>query len=309
MDYRSLGGTGLSVSSLAFGASALGGVFHAVDEAAAIRAVHAALDAGITCFDVAPAYGATRAEALLGKALTGVPRQHYLLATKVGKYTGDDGRDFLDYRAATIRSKLAESAQRLGTDRFDILHIHDIEYDRRRLTEQALTEGLDTVRGLQRAGRVGAVGLGFYPIDLWQRVIADYPIDVALVHNHCGLHDTRIDALLPLASARGVGVISASPFGSGLLTERGAPSWHPATANDRAVVARAAGFCRDAGTSIEQLAFQFACQRAPVATTLFSAADPATVVRNIAWAETPFDPDLVAAVRAMLAPIIDRDWY
>jgi aryl-alcohol dehydrogenase-like predicted oxidoreductase len=93
------------------------------------------------------------------------------------------------------------------------------------------------------------------------------------------------------------------------LTERGAPSWHPATANDRAVVARAADFCRDAGTSIEQLAFQFACQRAPVATTLFSAADPATVVRNIAWAETPFDPDLVAAVRAMLAPIIDRDWY
>ena len=135
------------------------------------------------------------------------------------------------------------------------------------------------------------------------------PIDVALIHNHNGLHDTRIDELLSLATARGIGIIAASPFGSGLLTEKGAPAWHPATPADRQTVARAAQICRAAGTSIMKLAFQFAVQRAPVATTLFSAADPASVRRCVQWAAEPFDPALVELVRAELATIIDRDWY
>ena len=85
MKYNPLGSTGLKVSSLSFGASSLGGVFREVNEADAIRAVHTALDLGINYFDVAPAYGATRSEAVLGKALKGIPRDRYILSTKVGK--------------------------------------------------------------------------------------------------------------------------------------------------------------------------------------------------------------------------------
>ena len=66
MQYSSLGKTGLRVSRLSFGASSLGGVFHPVDETEAISAVHAALDCGINYFDVAPAYGGTRSETVLG---------------------------------------------------------------------------------------------------------------------------------------------------------------------------------------------------------------------------------------------------
>ena len=84
---KKLGKTGLKVSVLSFGASALGGVFHAVDEKQGIRAVHAALDAGINYFDVAPAYGGTLAETVLGKALKDIPRERYFLSTKAGKYT------------------------------------------------------------------------------------------------------------------------------------------------------------------------------------------------------------------------------
>ena len=87
MKYNHLGKTGLNVSRLSFGASSLGGVFHPVDESEAIAAVHAALDRGINYFDVAPAYGATRSETVLGKALKGVSRDRYYLSTKVGKYT------------------------------------------------------------------------------------------------------------------------------------------------------------------------------------------------------------------------------
>ncbi len=95
MNYARLPGTNFEVSRLSLGASALGGVFGTVDEAVAIRAVQAALDAGIIHFDVAPAYGGGRAEAVLGKALRGIARDRYRLSTKVGKYTDPTvyGRD------------------------------------------------------------------------------------------------------------------------------------------------------------------------------------------------------------------------
>jgi L-galactose dehydrogenase len=159
MKYNPLGTTGLNVSRLSFGASSLSGVFRPVDEAEAIRAVHAALDYGINYFDVAPAYGGTVSETVLGKALKGIPRGRYFLSTKVGKHTtpGKYGEDTLDYSRARIRASLDESAARLGTDYFDIVHIHDIEYQGRKHAEWALTEGLEAVHELKREGRIGAV--------------------------------------------------------------------------------------------------------------------------------------------------------
>src|SRR5690348_9681250 len=116
MDYNTLGKTGLKVSRLSFGASSLAGVFHPVDEGEAIQAVHAALDCGINYFDVAPAYGGTLAETVLGKALKNIPRSRYFLSTKVGKYTkpGTYGDDTLDYSRERIQHSIEESAVRLG---------------------------------------------------------------------------------------------------------------------------------------------------------------------------------------------------
>src|SRR5215467_15090026 len=130
MQYSLLGKTGMKVSRLSFGTAALGGVFYPVDENDAITAVHVALECGINYFDVAPAYGGTLSETVLGKALRGVPRDRYYLSTKVGKYTkpGSYGEDTLDYSRARIRKSLEESSRRLGTDYFDLIHIHDIEY-------------------------------------------------------------------------------------------------------------------------------------------------------------------------------------
>src|SRR5690606_17918840 len=92
-----LGRTGLSVSRVGLGCSALGGVFGAVVEDEAIATVHAALEAGITLFHTAPAYGATRSECLLGRALAGAPRGSFVLSTKAGKHTDESGRDGFDF--------------------------------------------------------------------------------------------------------------------------------------------------------------------------------------------------------------------
>ncbi len=295
---------------MSFGASSLGGVFHPVDEADAIQAVHAALDCGINYFDVAPAYGATRSETVLGKALKGVPRDRYYLSTKVGKYTapGSYGEDRLDYSRERLRASLEESAARLGTDYFDIIHIHDIEYQGRQHTEWALAEGLQSALELKAEGRVGAVSFGIYPMDLWQRIFSDYDVDAGLVHNHYCLNDTRLLELLPIAAAENIGIINGSPFGSGLLTDNGPAAWHPATVEQRRVALEAAAYCRAQGVPITKLALQFASQNPAIPTTLFSSSNPASVCRNVTWHEEPFDPELLAAVRGMLAPLIDQQW-
>jgi aryl-alcohol dehydrogenase-like predicted oxidoreductase len=311
MITRPLGRTGLQVSTLSFGASSLGGVFHAVEEADAIRAVHAALDLGINYFDVAPAYGGTRSEAVLGKALRGIPRDRYFLSTKIGKYTNPEkyGDDTLDYSRERTRRSIDESAARLGTDYFDIIHIHDIEYKGRRHTERAFTEGFEAVSELKAEGRIGAVSFGIYPMDLWHRILTTLPVDAGLVHNHYSLHDTRMLELLPLAKEKGIGLINASPFGSGLLTDRGPADWHPANAQQRAVFKRAAEYCAARGTSISQLALQFSSQHSGITTTMFSSASADSVRRNVAWAEEAFDPLLAEEVRQILKPVTHIDWF
>ena len=305
MRYSPLGHTGLKVSSLSFGASSLGGVFRPVDEAEAIRAVHTALDCGINYFDVAPAYGGTRSEAVLGSALRGIPRSRYFLSTKVGKYTNPAvyGDDTLDYSRARIRASIEESAGRLGVDYFDIIHIHDIEYQKRRHTDWALAEGLAAVQELKREGRIGAVGFGIYPMDLWHRIFAQCDIDAALVHNHYCLNDTRLLELLPVARRKGIGLINGSPFASGLLTERGPADWHAASPAERAVFRSVAEFCRQQGVSISKVALQFASQHPEIPTTLFSSASSESVRRNVEWHEERFDPALVATIQAMLVPV------
>jgi L-galactose dehydrogenase len=311
MKQNRLGKTDISVSALSFGASSLGGVFHDVDEKEAIATVHAALEAGITYFDVAPAYGATRSETVLGKALKGVDRSKYKLSTKVGKYTapGAYGEDKLDYSRARIRTSLDESAARLGTDYFDVIYIHDIEYQNRKHTEWALTEGFSSVQELIREGRVGGVGFGIYPVDLWQRILADMPVHAVLIHNHYCLSDDRLLDLFPMAQKHDIGIVNASPYASGLLTDRGPADWHPASLEDRAVFRKATEFCRAEGTSISKIAFQFSSQNVAIPTTMFSTANRESLMRSLQWFEEPLDHGMVKTLQEMLAPVRNKDWF
>jgi len=247
---------------------------------------------------------------LLGRALTGIARDRYYLSTKVGKATrpGGYGADTFDFSRAGIRASLDASAARLGTDYFDIIHLHDIEYQRRRHTERALSEGLAALHELKAEGRIGAVSVGTYPLDLWQRIFSECEVDVALIHNHCCLNDTGLLDLLPPAAAKSIGIINGSPFACGLLTDRGPAAWHPATAAERRVAHEAAEFCRRAGVPLSKLALQFASQNPAIATTLFSSSRAAAVRLNVAWHEEPYDPDLIAAVQAILAPLMNKQW-
>lgn len=301
MRYRPLGKTGLQVSVLGFGASPLGGVFGAVDEAESIRAVHTALDLGINFFDVAPYYGLTRAETVLGKALATVPRDAYFLATKVGRYGADD----FDFSATRVTASVEESLQRLGVERIDLLHCHDIEFG---ALDQIVAETLPALRRLQAQGKARFLGISGYPLKIFREVMARAPVDVILSYCRWGLHDTALESLIPFLQAQHVGLLNAAPLAMGLLTEQGPPAWHPAPAALKSACARAAAHCRDRGKAIAELALQFAVAHPAVASTLVGMATPEEVRRNVAAIQAEPDPTLLAEVRAFLQPVGERTW-
>jgi L-galactose dehydrogenase len=301
MRYRPLGKTGLQVSVLGFGASPLGGVFGAIDEAEGIRAVHTALDLGINFFDVAPYYGLTRAEAVLGKALATVPRDAYLLATKVGRYGADD----FDFSADRVTASVEESLQRLGVETLDLLHCHDIEFG---ALDQIVAETLPALRRLQAQGKVRFLGISGYPLKIFREVPVRAPVDVILSYCRCCLCDTALEALIPFLQAQQLGIINASPLAMGLLTEQGARAWHPAPAALQAACARAAAHCRDRGGDLARLALQFAVAQATVATTLVGMATTEEVRRNVAAIQAAPDAELLAEVQAILQPVRGTTW-
>lgn len=303
-----LGSTGLTVSNVGLGASALGGVFGEVSERAAVATVHAALEAGVSLFDTAPAYGATRSEVVLGRALRGAPRSSYVLSTKAGKSTLATGEDRFDYSEGAIRQSVAASLERLQTDHLDIVHLHDFDYEGGRHLEEALHEGFPTLHALKAEGVIGAVGAGIYFMALWKRVLTSVTVDVALLHNHHTLCDVRSYELLPLLASRKVAAINAAPLASGLLSGAAPAPWHPANAAARALFARAAELARERGSSLPRLALQFAASEARLPITLFSCADPTTLRTNLGWLGEEPDWTLVAEVQQLLEPVMNVQW-
>jgi L-galactose dehydrogenase len=301
MDYRILGKTGLKVSALSFGASSLGGVFRPADEAEGIRAVHVALDLGVNLIDVSPYYGLTKAETVLGKALKGISRDRYYLATKVGRY----GDDLFDFSAKRVNASVDESLARLNVDYVDIIQCHDIEFGD---LDQVVNETLPALRKLEERGKVRFVGVTGLPLKIFRYVLERAELDTILSYCHYSLNDTALDALVPDLEAKQVGIINASPLSMGLLSDRGAPKWHPASQEVKAACARAAAFCRERGAELARLAIQFSVAHPDLATTLVGTASPENVAKNVRWVEEPMDQELLSQVMQILAPIRNRTW-
>lgn len=301
MEYRTLGRTGLRVSRLGFGASSLGSVFREIDEAEGIRAVRTALDLGVNYIDVAPYYGLTRAETVLGKALEGVPRDRYVLATKVGRY----GDAVFDFSARRVTESVDESLHRLGVDVIDIIQCHDIEYGD---LDQVVEETIPALRRVQEQGKARFVGITGLPLSIFQAVLDRTDVDTILSYCHLSLNDTSLETLIPYLEAKGVGIINASPLSMGLLTRRGPPEWHPAPPSIREACRRAAEWCSARGADIAKLALRFSCSRPRVHTTLVGTASPENMERNVRWIEEPVDEELLAGVRAILEPVMNATW-
>ena len=299
MKYKELGNTGLKISEIGYGASSLGGVFHSFDEGRGVDSVFAAIDAGINFIDVSPYYGHYKAETVLGKALKQIPRDKYYLSTKVGRY-GEDGKNTWDYSAERVTRSVYESMERLNIDFIDIINVHDVEFAD---LNQIVDETLPALVALKDKGVVGHVGITDLQLENLKWVIEHTPkgtVESVLNFCHYCLNDDKLVDFLDFFEENGVGVISASPFSMGLLTERGVPEWHPAPKALVEACVKAAEHCKAKGYPIEKLAMQFSIQNDRIASTLFSTTRPENLLKNIEYIKEPADEQLVKEVQEII---------
>jgi L-galactose dehydrogenase len=298
---RPLGHTGIIVPILGFGAATLGGAYGPIALSEAERAVHAALAAGMNFFDTSPYYGSTESERALGHCLRGVPRNRYVMATKVGRY----GVDKFDFTAARVTASVEESLARLGTDHLDLIQCHDIEFWP---LQRIIDETLPALQRLKQSGKVRAIGITGYPLKIFRTVLAQAKVDCILSYCHHTLLDDTLAAEVPWLQQQGVGILNASPLAMGALSTKGPPPWHPAPDGMKAACRAAAALCAERGSDLGRLALHYALSLPGVASTFVGIGSVAELQANLAVLNAPLDHALLAEVQRILAPWHNRPW-
>jgi aryl-alcohol dehydrogenase-like predicted oxidoreductase len=227
MELRKLGDSNVMVTPMAFGAWAIGGwMWGGAEGKAAIEAIKAAVAAGITTIDTAPAYGFGRSEELVGKAMTGMPRDSYQLLTKFGmnwlseegEYFFDsvdnDGNPFKMYKWASMQKIMQEcedSLHRLRTDYIDLYQIHWPD------NTTAISETFEAVQRLIEQGKVRAAGVCNYNVQQADEALKTIKLASNQVPYSMINRDIEMN-VVPQAMEHNMGVIAYSPLQRGLLT-------------------------------------------------------------------------------------------
>lgn len=303
--------TGVAVSDLGFGASPIGNLHRAVSEDSAIAAVTAAWEAGIRYFDTAPHYGLGLSERRLGYALRGRPRDEYAVSTKVGRLlepnpspTGsdlaaggfavpDDHRRVRDYSRDGVHRSLEASLERLGLSRIDIVYVHDPED----FMDAAVNNAIPALIELREQGVVGAVGAGMNYVGPLQRIVAEADIDVLMVAGRWTLVDRSAEVLLDECADRGVAVVDAAPFNSGLLSRPEPPAdakfdYTDAPADVLELAREYARACTARGTALPAAALQFPLRHPAVVSVVAGMRSEGQVNMNVEWISAQIDGEL-----------------
>ncbi|KAF0126469.1 MAG: oxidoreductase [Elusimicrobia bacterium] len=216
MKYRQLGGTGLSVSEIGFGAWGLGGdkggsrAYGPVDDAESSRALRRALDLGVNFFDTSDFYGFGHSEEIIGRAFRG-DRDRVIIASKAGMLDAEGRQDF---SPARLRSSLEATLRRLGTDRLDLYQLHSPPVGL--LLEKP--EILGTLRDLAREGKIRACGVSLRSPDEGLKLLGAAVTGCVQVNFNLADQRARVNGLLDLCRSKGTGVIARTPLCFGFLT-------------------------------------------------------------------------------------------
>jgi D-threo-aldose 1-dehydrogenase len=312
---RAIGSTRASVSQLGFGSAPFGAVDAGMHAAAAARAFATARDAGLRYFDTAPLYGYGLAERRLGACVDTVDRRELTLSTKVGRllrpgaiaasagvqagqhpfeYTYDYSYD------GTLRS-LEFSLQRLGTNRVDIVLIHDVNrrWQGDRVEEryaEAMAGAYRALHDLRAQGVIDAIGVGVNDWEILLRFAADGDFDCFMLAGRYTLLDHTAGArFLPECARRGISVLMAAPFNSGILATgpvAGATYFYQgADAEILARTRRIAAVCARHGVALPAAALQFPLGHPAVASVVTGMRSEDEVAQNVDHMRATIAPD------------------
>ncbi|MGW0195404.1 aldo/keto reductase family protein [Nonomuraea sp. NPDC003201] len=321
MEFRHLGRSGLKVSEISYGNWLTHG--SQVEEDAAKQCVQAALDEGITTFDTADVYAATKAEEVLGRALKGVRRESLEIFTKVYWPTGP-GQNDRGLSRKHITESINGSLRRLQTDYVDLYQAHRFDY------ETPLEETLKTFDDLVRQGKVLYIGVSEWSADQIAQAlkIADEMGFDRIVSNqpqYSMLWRIIESEIVPLSEKEGIGQIVWSPIGQGVLTGKYLPGQQPpegSRATDGSGSAMIARFMNDdvltrvqelkpiaadLGLSMAQLAVAWVLQNPNVSSAIVGASRPEQVRDNVKAAGVKLDADVLKRIDDVLDPVVERD--
>lgn len=307
---------GLALTELGFGGSPIGNLYDAVDDDLAAEAVQAAWDAGIRYFDTAPHYGLGLSERRLGKVLRELRREEFVVSTKVGRWlepTGVEGgrdpegfvvpathRRVWDFSRDGVLRSIEASLERLGLDRIDLVLIHDPDDHVR----EALEEAAPALSQLRSEGVIRGYGAGMNQAPALARFVRETDLDVAMVAGRYTLLDqTAADDLFPLARERGVGIVNAGIFNSGLLARArpgaDAPySYRPAPPEVLDRTLRIARVCEEFGVELPTAAVAFARRHPAVTSVVVGLRTPAEVHDLVGRSAQPVPDELWVALEA-----------
>ncbi|HET7097465.1 MAG TPA: aldo/keto reductase [Casimicrobiaceae bacterium] len=304
---------------LGFGGAPLGNLFAAIADDAALKLVRHAYDRGIRYFDTAPHYGNGLSEHRIGAALRELPRNAYVLSTKVGRLLVPDAGapreqnsyvDVLpfvqrwDYsRDGTLRS-IDDSLQRLGLARIDYVFIHDVARDAHGEAQparfrEAMEGAVPALARLKAERAIAGFGLGVNEWQVCVDALAHADLDVLLLAGRYTLLDqSALPELLPLCVARGTRVVLGGPFNSGILATGAQAAdgrvvyynYAPATAEILGRVRSIEAVCAAHRVSLKAAALQFPRAHPAIACVLAGARSEAELDENIALASAPI-PD------------------
>jgi len=304
----------VNMTQLGFGGAPLGNLYRKIEDSDAQATLDAAWDAGIRYFDTAPQYGLGRSELRFADALTRFDPDQLTLSTKVGRVLEDcapedvtpeafvdvpQKRIIFDFTYDGIMRSYEDSIARLGSDKIDMLFLHDIDagargrrfedYNLRELFSQG---GYRALSELREVGRVSAIGAGVNTWQICERLLGEADFDgFLLAGRYTLLEQDPLDTFLPLCVKRDVGIILGGPYNSGILAtgaiEGARYDYAPASEAILQRVRNLNDVCAAHNTPLIAAALQFPLGHPAVRSVIPGASNPAEVRQNVEIFETP----------------------
>ena len=314
---RKLGTSPLSITILGLGSVPLGDNYAPLPDAQADATIATAYDSGIRYFDTAPLYGQGQSEHRFGRILRRLPERDFVLSTKVGRCLvpevaekvdhrwfkgGLNFRPIDDYSYDGAMRSIDQSFQRLGLNRIDILLIHDVDrwtfgeaYEQR--FHEAMAGAYQAIESLRSQGVIKAIGVGVNEIEPCIRFAEAGDFDcLMLAGRHTLLEQGALDELLPLVERKGIGILIAGPYNSGILATGAVPgakyNYREAPPQIIKKVALIEVVCRRYDVLLAACALQFPLGHPSISAVVPGAVTPEEIHRNIVLMSTKIPADL-----------------